>query len=39
LIIIGHSQLDTNKVFLNAAAQLNIATAVSNGTGLVNFDS
>lgn len=38
LIIIGHSQLDTNQVFLNTAAQLNLAAAVANGTGLVNFD-
>ena len=39
LIIIGHAQLDTNNVFLNAAAQSNLALAVSNGTGLVNFDN
>jgi hypothetical protein len=39
LIIIGHAQLDTNNVFLNAAAQNNLASAVSNGTGLVNFDN
>ena len=30
LIIIGHSQLDTNQVFLNTAAQLNLAAAVAN---------
>ena len=39
LIIIGHAQLDTNNAFLNAAAQNNLALAVSNGVGLVSFDS
>jgi hypothetical protein len=39
LIIIGHRQIDTNLLFLNTAAQANISTAVSNGAGLVNFDS
>ncbi len=39
VIIIGHSQLDTNQTFLNGAAQNSISLAVSNGTGLVNFDS
>ena len=37
LIIIGHPQLDTNHAFLNAAAQAAIVSAISNGTGLVNF--
>ena len=39
LIIIGHRQIDTNLLFLNSAAQANIASAVSNGAGLVNFDT
>ena len=39
LIIIGHRQIDTNLLFLNSAAQANISTAVSNGVGLVNFDT
>jgi len=39
LIIIGHSQLDTNLTYLTAAAQQNISLAVSNGTGLVCFDN
>ena len=38
VIIIGHSQLDTNCAFLNPAVQTNISVAVCNGTGLVNFD-
>ncbi len=38
LIVIGHGQLDTNRTFLTTAAQKNISLAVSNGTGLVNFD-
>ena len=39
VIIIGHSQLDTNHTFLSAAVQTNITLAVSTGTGLVNFDN
>ena len=39
VIILGHSQLDTNRIFLNAAAQNSISLAVSNGTGLVSFDN
>ncbi|HSU55734.1 MAG TPA: immunoglobulin domain-containing protein, partial [Candidatus Dormibacteraeota bacterium] len=39
LIIIGHKQLDTNHTFLTAAGQGSISLAVSNGTGLLNFDS
>jgi hypothetical protein len=38
LIIIGHKQLDTNHVFLDSSGQSNLSAAVSNGTGLVNFD-
>jgi hypothetical protein len=38
LIIIGHSQLDTNRTFLALAQQAAISTAVSQGVGLVNFD-
>ena len=39
LIIIGHKQLDTNHVYLDTSAQVNISRAVSNGVGLVNFDN
>jgi hypothetical protein len=38
LIVIGHSQLDTNGVALGSAGQNAIWLAVSNGTGLVSFD-
>src|SRR5580658_7041358 len=33
LIIIGHAELDTNNVYLTAAAQGSIVAAVSNGIG------
>jgi hypothetical protein len=39
LLIIGHKQLDTNHVRLDSVAQASISTAVSNGVGLLNFDS
>jgi hypothetical protein len=39
VIIIGHSQLDTNRTYLSPAVQSNLSMAVSNGTGLVNFDN
>jgi len=39
LVIIGHAQLDTNNVYLTAPAQSNLTFAISNGTGLVNFDN
>jgi hypothetical protein len=39
VIIIGHSQLDTNRSYLSPAVQSNLSMAVSNGTGLVNFDN
>ncbi len=39
VIIIGHNQLDTNLTYLTPAAQAAISLAVSNGTGLVNFDN
>ena len=39
LIIIGHDQLDTNLTYLTASAQNSLWQAVSNGVGLVNFDS
>ena len=39
VIIIGHNQLDINQTYLNNTVQANISLAVSNGTGLVNFDS
>ena len=38
LIVIGHSQLDTNGVALGSTGQESISLAVSNGTGLVSFD-
>jgi len=31
--------LDTNQVFLDSAAQANLSAAISNGVGLVSFDS
>jgi hypothetical protein len=39
LILLGHRQLDTNQTYLNAAAQAALSLAVSNGTGLVSFDT
>jgi hypothetical protein len=39
LLIIGHKQLDTNHACLDTNAQANISRAVSNGVGLLNFDS
>lgn len=39
LVIVGHSQIDTNQTYLTPAVQSTIATAVSNGIGLVNFDA
>ena len=39
VIIIGHSQLDTNHAYLDATGQQNILVAVKNGAGLVNFDN
>jgi len=39
LVIVGHSQIDTNQTYLTPAAQSAIAAAVSNGVGLVNFDA
>ena len=39
VIIIGHSQLDTNHAYLTDPAQASLSLAVSNGTGLVNFDN
>ena len=39
VIIIGHSQLDTNRTYLSDAFQAEISLAVSNGVGLVNFDN
>jgi len=39
LIIVGHRQLDTNLLYLTSAAQSRITAAISNGTGLVNFDA
>jgi hypothetical protein len=38
LIIVGHGELDTNNLRLDSIGQQNISMAVSNGTGLVNFD-
>ena len=39
LIIIGHRALDTNHLYLSSAAQSAVSLAVSNGAGLVNFDT
>ena len=39
VIIIGHSQLDTNLTFLTTKVQANLSSAVYAGTGLVNFDN
>jgi hypothetical protein len=39
LIIIGHRQIDTNRVRLNTSAQNVLSQAISNGVGLVNFDT
>src|SRR3954452_13584659 len=39
VIIVGHGLLDTNLSHLAGNAQLYLSTAVSNGTGLVNFDN
>jgi len=39
VIIIGHSELDTNRSYLNLTTQANLSLAVSNGTGLVSFDN
>ena len=38
LIIIGHAGLDTAARYLDLSEQANITSAVSQGTGLVNFD-
>ncbi len=39
VIIIGHDQLDYFSTYLTAAIQSQITQAVSQGTGLVNFDT
>ena len=39
LIIVGHAQLDTNRVYLTPVVQSNLSLAVSNGVGLVSFDN
>src|SRR4051794_5243615 len=39
LIIIGHKQFDTNFAYLTSSQQTIISQAISNGAGLVNFDS
>ena len=39
LLIVGHSLLDSNHVYLDTTEQNYLTLAVSNGTGLVNFDS
>ena len=39
LVIVGHRRLDVDGVYLDAAEQDTLATAVSAGTGLVNFDN
>lgn len=39
VIIVGHSQIDTNHVYLSSASQNSLSAAVVSGSGLVNFDS
>jgi hypothetical protein len=39
LLIIGHRELDTNHLYLDATKQNILSATVSNGVGLVNFDS
>jgi len=39
LIIIGHRELDANRMLLSSAEETLIVDAVNGGTGLVNFDS
>src|SRR3954447_19041273 len=39
VIIVGHSLLNTNLSYLTTNAQSFLTAAVSNGTGLVNFDN
>ena len=39
LMIIGHRQIDVDGTYLDAAEENTLATAVSAGTGLVNFDN
>jgi hypothetical protein len=39
LVIIGHKNLDPNYTYLTASQEEYIKAAVSNGAGLVNFDS
>ena len=39
LIIVGHSQFDTNHTYLTTNLESAISLAISNGSGLVNFDS
>ena len=39
LIIIGHRQLDPANLYLDATEESAISSAVSSGTGLVNFDN
>ena len=38
VILIGHSQVDTQGTYLSANAQQFLTSAVTNGTGLVSFD-
>ena len=39
LIIVGHKQIDIGSLFLSGAEQTLITSAVSAGTGFVNFDN
>jgi hypothetical protein len=39
LIIIGHNRLDPQHIYLSTSEQLLISSAVSAGSGLLNFDS
>ncbi len=38
LIIVGHGQIDTNRLYLSTTTQNSLSAAVANGTGLANFD-
>jgi hypothetical protein len=39
LIVVGHRRLDPSDQFLDASEEANLALAVWNGSGLVNFDN
>lgn len=39
VLIIGHRRLDPNNLYLDSTEEANLTTAVTRGTGLVNFDN